>query len=103
MQELTEEKEMDDVASQESQLDLYSDLNDDEPYKQKNVAKEPMVNLSQEYYPASMSPERMVQQFKIKPLGLKTRPGEAGLTRSGSFLNMSRRCGNYGSALNGVR
>ena len=33
MQELTEEKEIDDVASQESQLDLYSDLNDDETYK----------------------------------------------------------------------
>ena len=47
MQELTEEEEMDDDASQVSQLDLFPDLNDDNPYEQDNVAEEPMEILSQ--------------------------------------------------------
>ena len=46
MEELSEEEEMDDDGSQISQLDLFPDLNDDDPNKQENVAEEPMVILS---------------------------------------------------------
>ena len=48
MEELSEEEEMDDDVSQVSQLDLFPDLNDDDPNEQENVAEEPMVILSQE-------------------------------------------------------
>ena len=48
MEELPEEEEMDDDVSQVSQLDLFPDLNDDDPNEQENVAEEPMVILSQE-------------------------------------------------------
>ena len=48
MQELTEEEEMNHDASQVSQLDLFPDLNDDDPYEQENVSEEPMVILWQE-------------------------------------------------------
>ena len=48
MEELSGEEEMDDDVSQVSQLDLFPDLNDDDPNEQENVAEEPMVILSQE-------------------------------------------------------
>ena len=48
MKELSEEKDMDDDFSEISQLKSFPDLNDDDPYEQENVTKEPMVILSQE-------------------------------------------------------
>ncbi|KAK2564383.1 hypothetical protein P5673_011809, partial [Acropora cervicornis] len=48
MEELSEEKDMDDDFSQISQLKSFPDLSDDDPYEQENVAEEPMVILSQE-------------------------------------------------------